>query len=65
MDWWEEDYDEMGCNNYIELICEGCEFHYYAELIEQCEREEQIKKMFNKLINEDVEHISNYIFSFI
>jgi len=57
MDCWEEDY--------YDLLCEGAEFHYYADIIEICEREEQIKKILNKLINEDVNNISNYIFSFL
>ena len=52
--------------SYAEDVYEyNYEFHYGDDVIEICEREEQIKKMFNKLINEDVEHISNYIFSFI
>jgi|TARA_R110001583_G_scaffold72002_1_gene202176 hypothetical protein len=65
MDWWDEYYDDWDYDKYTELLNENWTFHYFADLEEECEREEQIKKIFNKLISVDVEHISNHIFSFI
>ena len=51
---------------YAEKVChDNYYFHLGNDIIEQCEREEQIKKIFNKLISVDVEHICNHIFSFI
>ena len=65
----DQELDNWESKKLCEYAGEVCHDNYYFHLgndiIEQCEREEQIKKIFNKLISVDVEHISNHIFSFI